>query len=175
MYVNTYTYQAFPTRMVYLYISCLRYTILVRNPRYAPIHPVHSPLSSPSPPLPLPSSPPTPLLPNSNTCMFVFRNIQLSFIQKSSKQLLNKPQQRDVHTTSCCLLIFDFQNNLWSLFMILLSIYGPTTFELHKPMYTCKGNAIKQMTNSCTVQLKFYIHTDTHTIAHTHTHTVTYT
>ena len=28
-------YQGFPTRMVYLcYISCLRYTILVRNPRY---------------------------------------------------------------------------------------------------------------------------------------------
>ena len=30
-------YQGFPTRMVYLYyISCLRYTILVGNPRYSP-------------------------------------------------------------------------------------------------------------------------------------------
>ena len=32
----TDTYRGFPTRMVYLYyISCLRYTILVGNPRYA--------------------------------------------------------------------------------------------------------------------------------------------
>ena len=33
------TYQGFPTRMVYLYyISCLRYTILVGNPRYPSLH-----------------------------------------------------------------------------------------------------------------------------------------
>ena len=32
-------YQGFPTRMVYLYyMSCLRYTILVRNPRHVPIN-----------------------------------------------------------------------------------------------------------------------------------------
>ena len=31
------SYRGFPTRMVYLcYISCLRYTILVGNPRYRP-------------------------------------------------------------------------------------------------------------------------------------------
>ena len=33
------TYRGFPTRMVYLYyILCLRYTILVGNPRYAHCH-----------------------------------------------------------------------------------------------------------------------------------------
>ena len=34
-----HAYQGFPVRKVYLhYISCLRYTILVGNPRYARMH-----------------------------------------------------------------------------------------------------------------------------------------
>ena len=36
------TYRGFQTRMVYLdYITCLRYTILVRNPRYAHLASLH--------------------------------------------------------------------------------------------------------------------------------------
>ena len=38
VYLHLFVYRGFPTRMVYLYyISCLRYTILVGNPRYTPI------------------------------------------------------------------------------------------------------------------------------------------
>ena len=39
IHIHTHIYRGFPTRMVYLYyISCLRYTILVGNPRYTYTH-----------------------------------------------------------------------------------------------------------------------------------------